>query len=122
MHYSRIEAATVPSLFDVHNNFGGYGKYSGCHDERPRQAVDAEIFAYAEWLAFQGGQMTRKERAIVRRDHVRAALDRSADGLDMMTERALRAENALRAVEQRQDRAGAPYRVNIGAVSFRAAA
>jgi hypothetical protein len=40
----------------------------------------------------------------------------------MMTERALRAENALRALEQRRERADGPYRVNVGPVSFRAAA
>jgi hypothetical protein len=53
---------------------------------------------------------------------MRANLERGTDALDMMIERALRAENALRAVEQRQARADSPYRVNVGPVSFRAAA
>lgn len=52
----------------------------------------------------------------------RTDLERGADMLDKMTERALRAENALRALEQRQARADSPYRVNVGPVSFRAAA
>lgn len=53
---------------------------------------------------------------------MRTNLERGTDALDMMTERALRAENALRALEQRRERADGPYRVNVGPVSFRAAA
>ena len=40
---------------------------------------------------------------------MRTSLERNADALDMITERALRAENALRALEQRQARAGTPF-------------
>lgn len=53
---------------------------------------------------------------------MRTSLERSADALDMITERAFRAENALRAVEQRQARAGTPYRANVRAVTFGQAA
>jgi hypothetical protein len=53
---------------------------------------------------------------------IRANLERGTDALDMMTDRALRAENALRAVEQRQARAEAPYRANVRAVTFGRAA
>ena len=53
---------------------------------------------------------------------MRTSLERNADALDMITERALRAENALRALEQRQARAGTPFRVNVQAVTFGQAA
>ena len=53
---------------------------------------------------------------------LRVALERGADALDMMIERALRAENALRAVEQRQARADTPIRANVRAVTFGRAA
>jgi predicted nucleic acid-binding Zn-ribbon protein len=44
---------------------------------------------------------------------MRTSLERGTDALDMMTERALRAENALRALEQRRERADGPYRVTF---------
>ena len=53
---------------------------------------------------------------------LRVALERGADALDMMIERALRAENALRAVEQRQAQADTPIRANVRAVTFGRAA
>lgn len=52
----------------------------------------------------------------------RAFIARGADALEHMTERALRAENALRAIEKRQERAYTPYHVNIAAVGFGMAA
>jgi len=53
---------------------------------------------------------------------MRSSLDRGTDALDMMTDRALRAENALRAVEHRQARIGTPYRATVQAVTFGRAA
>ncbi len=58
------------------------------------------------------------------RDRLAKATDKGADMLDAMTERALRAEIALKALEARRDREGAatPYRVNLTGVSFGVAA
>jgi len=53
---------------------------------------------------------------------MRANMERGTDALNMMTDRALRAENALRAVEQRRARVDAPYRANVRAVTFDIAA
>lgn len=61
MHYSKIEAATVPSLFDVYTDCSSMiGPKPG-----PRQAVDSEIYAYAAWLAFKAGMMPREAREII---------------------------------------------------------
>lgn len=50
------------------------------------------------------------------------ALNRGSDLMEMMIERALRAETALKAIEARQSRARLPYRANVSAVRFGVAA
>lgn len=61
MHFSKIEAATVPSLFDVYTDCSSMiGPKPG-----PRQAVDSEIFAYAAWLSHKAGFLPRDAREIV---------------------------------------------------------
>lgn len=62
--------------------------------------------------------------AAEQRDRLAIAVDRGATMLDDMTERALRAEIALKAVEARRARemAPTPYRVNMTGVSFEVAA
>lgn len=63
MHYSKIEAANVPSLFDVHHDNASLCGRNG--KTGPRQAVKAEIKAYAEYLAFQGGLMPREAWEVI---------------------------------------------------------
>lgn len=60
--------------------------------------------------------------AIDAKERMAHAVDQTATHLEAMTERALRAEHALRAVEERKERGGAPYRIASPAVAFRVAA
>ncbi len=77
-----------------------------------RPANDAEVTHYARWLAMAEATVKRQEGAIG------AMETRMMEAVG----RALRAENALRAIEEREERGGQPYVMGTPIVEFRRAA